>query len=240
MNVGAKFAVVLLPVCILSACATALLAPDDRKQVCEVRVDELFGSPLLVPNPLSNPAGALVGAGAGAVAGIGPGMIFVVPIGAVVGAAYGAACGAASLGHPDAEANFQKILQSAEAGRLKRAMEAEVNAPRAGCVRSPADPPAPVGPDTVIEVRKLEVTFGCLFGNQEYSIAVDWKVTSATGGRVLAETTTRCSEKSSRDVDEWFAAPEQAKAEVEHALGKVGQRMAAELLSPTSLPLCRM
>jgi hypothetical protein len=36
------------------------------------------------------------------------------------------------------------------------------------------------------------------------------------------------------------AAPEQATAEVERALGKIGQRMAAELLSPTGLPACKL
>ncbi len=75
MNIGAKLTVALLPVCLLSACATALLAPDERKQVCAVRVDDKFGSPVFHANPLSNPAGAVVGAGAGALAGIGPGMI---------------------------------------------------------------------------------------------------------------------------------------------------------------------
>ena len=85
----------MLPAVLLSGCTPALLVPDDREQVCEVRVDETFGSPVFHPN-----------------------------------------------------------------------------------------------------------------GKQEYWITVDWKVTTATGSRVLAETTTRCSQKSSRGVDEWFAVPE--------------------------------
>jgi hypothetical protein len=241
MNVGAKLAVALLPVCILSACATALLAPDDCKQVCEVRVDETFGAPVFHPNPASLPTGAAVGAAEGALRGLwtgGYGAIIGIPVGAAIGGLYGAACSAASASHPDAEANFQRILQAAEAGSLKRAMEAEFNVPRAGCVKPASDPPATVEPDTIVEVRKVDVTMGCLFGKQEYWITVDWKVTTATGSRVLAETTTRCSQKSSRGVDEWFAGPEEARVEVERVLGKVGQRMAEELLSPMRLPEC--
>jgi hypothetical protein len=239
MNVGAKLAVAFLPVCILSACATALLALDERKQVCEVRVDETFGAPVYHPNPLSSLVGVAVGAGGGALRGVGTGYPFVgIPLGAAIGGLYGAACSAASASHPDAEANFQKILQAAEAGSLKRAMEAELNVPRAGCVRPASDPPATVEPDTIVEVRKVDVTMGCLFGKQEYWITVDWKVTTAAGSRVLAETTTRCSQKSSRGVDEWFAAPDQARLEVERVLGKVGQRMAEELLSPMRLSEC--
>ncbi len=241
MSVGAKLAVALLPVCVLSACATALLAPDDRKQVCEVRVDETFGSPVFHPNPASIPTGAAVGAAEGALQGLwagGYGAIVGIPLGAAIGGLYGAACSAASVSHPDAEANFQRILQAAEAGSLKRSMEAELNVPRAGCVKPALDPPATVEPDTIVEVRKVDVTMGCLFGKQEYWITVDWKVTTAAGNRVLAETTTRCSQKSSRGVDEWFAAPDQARVEVERVLGKVGQRMAEELLSPMRLPEC--
>ena len=244
MNDGAKLAVALLPVCLLSACTPALLAPDERQQVCAVRVDEMFGSPVVAPNPLSNPAGAVVGAAGGMVGAlpysVGPQAIILVPLGAVVGATAGAVCAAASLNYPDAEVKVQTVLAAAAPGSLKRAMEADLNAPRAGCARPPADPATAIVPDTIVEVRKVEVTLGCLFGKQEYWIAVDWKVRTAIGQRVLAETTTRCHQKSTRDVDEWLAVPEQAKAEVEHTLGKIGQRMAAELLSPTRLTECRL
>jgi len=45
MNTGSKLAFALLPVCVLSACTPALLAPDERKQMCTVRVDDKSGSP---------------------------------------------------------------------------------------------------------------------------------------------------------------------------------------------------
>lgn len=240
MNVGAKLAVALLPVCLLSACATALLAPDERKQVCAVRVDDKFGSPVSHANPLSNPAGAAVGAGAGALAGIGPGMIFAVPIGAAVGAAYGAACGAASLGFPNADADFQAILRSADAGSLKRALELALNAPRDGCTRPAADAAGAMAPDTIVEIHSVDVTMGCLFGQQEYWVTVKWGVMTAPGLKALAEPTTRCSHKSSRPVGEWFAKPDEAKAEVERVMEKIGERMAAELLSSVGLSECKL
>jgi hypothetical protein len=225
---------------LLSACTPALLAPDERKQMCTVRVDDKFGTPAFHANPLSNPAGAVVGAGAGALAGIGPGAIFVVPIGAAVGAAYGAACGAASLGFPAADADFQAILRSADAGSLKRALEAQLNAPRDGCARPAADAAGAMAPDTIVEIRSVVVTMGCLFGHHEYWVVVKWGVMSAPGLKVLAEPTTTCSHKSGRPVGEWFAKPDEAKAEVERVLGKIGERMAAELLSPVGLSECKL
>ena len=225
---------------LLSGCAPALLAPDERRQMCTVRVDDKFGSPVFHANPLSNPAGAAVGAGVGALAGIGPGMVFIVPIGAAVGAAYGAACGAASLGFPNAEEDFQAILRSAHAGSLKRALEAELNAPRAGCARPPAESAGAVAPDAIVEIRSVGVTMGCLFGQQEYWVVVKWGVMSAPALKVLAEPTTTCSHRSTRPVGEWFANPDEAKAEVERVLGKIGERMAAELLSPVKLSECKL
>lgn len=240
MNIGSKLALAWLPVCLLSACAPALLAPDERKQMCTVRVEDKFGSPVFHANPLSNPAGAVVGAGAGALAGIGPGMIFAVPIGAAVGAAYGAACGTASLGFPNADADFQAILRSADAGSLKRALVAALNAPHDGCARPSADASEAMAPDTIVEIRSVGVTMGCLFGQQEYWVTVKWGVTSAPGLKVLAEPTTTCNHKSTRPVGEWFAKPDDAKAEVGHVLGRIGERMAAELLSPVGLSECKL
>jgi hypothetical protein len=156
----------------LSACTPALLAPDDRKQMCAVRVDEMFGSPVFAPNPLSSPAGAVVGAAAGTLWAlpyiVGPQPIILFPLGAVAGATAGAVCAAASRSHPDADVKLQTIFAAAAPGSLKRAMEAELNAPRAECARAPADPAMAVLPDTIVEVRKVEITTGCLFGKMEY------------------------------------------------------------------------
>jgi hypothetical protein len=217
-----------------------LLAPDERRQMCTVRVDDKFGSPVFEANPLSSPAGAAVGAGAGALAGIGPGAIFMVPIGAAVGAAYGAACGAASLGFPSADADFQAILRSADAGSLKRALEAQLNAPRDVCARPAADASRAIAPDAIVEIRSVGVTMGCLFGQQEYWVVVKWGVLSAPGLKVLVEPTTTCRHKSTRPVGQWFADPDGAKAEVERVLVRLGERMAAELLSPIGLSECKL
>jgi hypothetical protein len=90
-------------------CTPAVLRPNDRWDVCQVAVDEKFGSSVFQPNPLRDPAGMAKGAAGGALAR----PLVVPPVGiiafAVLGAAAGAACDAASLRHPDAEANFEKI-----------------------------------------------------------------------------------------------------------------------------------
>jgi hypothetical protein len=218
---------------LLAACAAPLLAPDDVKNFCHVAVKEKFGSPTFHANVFSSTAGGLAGAGAGALAGLQGGMaaIFTVPLGAVIGAAGGTACAAAGLNHPNADADFEKLLHAADASSLKRAMEADLNAPRAECSHARREGSATTEPDSIIEIEKIDAGMKCLFGQQEYWIEVQWRTLEAKTGRQLNWTTTRYAQKSLRTVDDWFANSDQAVVEIERVLAIVGRQMAAQLLS---------
>ena len=214
---------------LLTACAAPLLAPDDRKQVCEVAVIEKFDAPEFHANILAGPAGGLVGAGGGALQGLVggfPGAIVTVPLGALIGGVAGTTCAAAGMGHPNAETDFEAFLRAADAGALKLTLEAELNAPRDECSR-----PRVPGPEATIEIEKLAAGMGCTFGQQDYWIAVQWRTTIAATGRQLNWTLTRCTLTSFRTVDDWFSDPERARAEIEHAFAAIGRRMAAQLLA---------
>jgi hypothetical protein len=150
-------------------------------------------------------------------------------------AAGGAACGVAASSRPDAEADFQRLLTAASPGVLKRAMEAELNAPRSGCERSQADA---AGPDTVVELESVAVGMGCALGRQEYFIAVKWRALTAADRRVLATKTTHCRHTSYRTFDAWFADPDAARAEIGRVLAVTGQRIARELLSTELMSDC--
>ena len=80
---------------LLVGCANWMLAPDDRKLLCRVEVDEKFGAAEFMSHPLSNPGGAMTGAAGGAlqgaIIGAGVGAIVYAPIGAVMGAMCAAA-----------------------------------------------------------------------------------------------------------------------------------------------------
>ena len=130
------------------------------------------------------------------------------------------------MAHPNAETDFVRFLHAADAGALKRALEEEMNAPRAEC-----RPPRTVGPDAFIEIEKLDAGMGCPIGQQTYWIAVQWRTTMAATGRQLNWTLTRCALTSSRTVDDWFADPETARAEIENAFSMAGRRIAAQLLA---------
>jgi len=223
-------------------CTPTLLAPDDRGRVCQVTVDDQFASPVFHANPLSNAQGGLVGAAGGALQGmVGDPLAWIVtvPLGAVIGGIGGAACAAASQSHPDADADFEKILKAADAGYLKRALQADLNAPRAECSRAQVGVSAATAPDTVVEIQTVAVSMACVFGPQEYGLAVKWRVMTAEDRRVLGEATTTCSMTSFKDVDEWFADRDQARVEIERVLTKTGQRMAAQMLSSWGLSKCK-
>jgi len=227
----------------LCGCTPTLLAPDERGHVCQVTVDDRSASPVFHANPLSNAQGGLVGAAGGAVQGLTApnplAWIVTVPLGAVIGGIGGTACAAASQSHPDADAEFEKILKAADAGYLKRAMQAELNAPRAECSRAQVGVSAAAAPDTVVEIQTIGFRMACVFGQQEYEVNVKWRVMTAEDRRVLGEATTMCSQTSFKDVDEWFADRDQARVEVERLLTKTGQRMAAQMLSSWGLSKCK-
>jgi hypothetical protein len=241
MRAPAKIAATAVAISLLTACAgRSLIAPDDRKHICQIAVDEKFGSPVFHANPLYNPAGGLIGAAVGAMAGLFPSplAIFTVPMYAGLGAEAGTACATASLSHPNAEADFENILKPADAGTLKRALEADLNASQAGCGVAQANASLAV-PDTIIEINKVDVRMLCTSEEQEYRIVVTWRALNAANHRVLAETLTNCRQTSILGVSAWFADPDRARVEIERVLAKTGQRMAAQLLSPVELPECK-
>jgi hypothetical protein len=220
---------------LLTGCARSLLTPDEQRQVCHVVVAEKFGSPVFKSNVLSNPAGGLAGAGIGALqgAGIAPNIlaVFTAPIGAAIGAAGGGACAMASLSHPTADADFEALLRDADIGVLARTLEAEFNAPRAECSQIGANRATSSEPDGVIEIEKVRVGMGCMFGQMEYWVAVDWRTVNLRNRKELNWTTTQCTIASLRNVDDWFAHRDQAQLEIEGVLAATGRRMVLQLLT---------
>lgn len=233
---------------LLTSCAVPLLTLNERKQVCQVTVNERFGAPVFEPNVLSNPAGGLTGAGLGALPGVSmlvpPASILAIvalPIGAAIGAASGSACAVASLAHPTADADFVSVLRAADVGLLGRTVETEYNAPRAECSQAPAIGASAGGPDGVIEIEKVRVGMGCLFGQMEYWIAVDWRIVSLRSRKELHSILTRCAFTSTRNVDDWFADRPWAQEEIERVLAATGRRMVLQLLSEDVLRVeCRL
>lgn len=230
---------------LLTSCAVPLLTLNERKQVCQVTVNERFGAPVFEPNVLSNPAGGLTEAGLGALGGlvVPPNilMIFTIPIGAAIGAAGGSACAVASLAHPTADADFVSVLRAADVGLLARTVAAEYNAPRAECSQARATRASAAGPEGVIEIEKVRVGMGCLFGQMEYWIAVDWRIVSLRTRKELHSVLTRCAFTSTRNVDDWFADRPWAQEEIERVLAATGRRMVLQLLAEDVIGVeCRL
>ena len=229
----------LLAVGGMSACTPALLGPAERGTTCRVVVEEQFDAIEVQANPAANPAGgALVGAGSAALVALG--ILALNPllvIQGAAGAAVGLGCGAAGAAHPNAEAEFSAIVVTADRGELKQALEAALGPPGAAC-RNASEGTA-ARPDTVVRIESVRLTMGCPAGQQSYYIAVKWRAMSATSGTVLSETTTRCLQTSSQDVDAWSADARRARAEVNGALAGTGRRMAGELLGVDKWTDCR-
>jgi hypothetical protein len=223
----------------ISACTPVLLGQGEHPTICRVGVEELFQAIDVQANPVANPArGSLVGAGSAALVALG--LVTLNPLVAIqgaAGAAAGLACGAAGAAHPNAEAEFREIVVMADRGALKRALEAALRSPGAECRNVPEGATAP--PDTVIQIERVGLTMGCPMERETYYITVKWRAMSAISRKVLSETTTRCIRFSSKDVDTWSADAERARAEVNGALARTGQRMAAELLGADKWSDCR-
>jgi len=219
---------------VLSACTPKFLAPDDLARVCRVAVEAKPEAFAFRSNPLFSPVGGpALGMAIGALA-----IVTYHPLLALVSIGGGAACGAASIKYPNAETDFQRIFHIADQGTLKRALEAELDARLAGCRKAQADPSAATVPDTVIQIESVEYLMACPLDDQTYSITVKWRALAAAGNRVLRETTTRCTQLSSRDAGSWAADGQSARTEIEHALTRTGQRIAAEFLATDELAEC--
>ena len=229
---------VLLALGGISACTPTLLGSGEREAICRVVVEEQFNAVDIQANPVANPAGGAV-FGAGSAALIALGIVALNPIAVIQGAAgvaAGLGCGAAGAAHPNAETDFRKIVVMADRGVLKRALEAEFGAPRPSCRNVPEG--ATALPDTVIQIDSVVLTMGCPTGRQSYYITVKWRAMSATDRKVLAESTTRCMQVSAQDIDTWSVDGEHACAEVNGALARTAQRIAAELLGADKWAPC--
>jgi len=112
-------------------------------------------------------------------------------------------------------------------------VEAQLNGPRAQCSTGSTDGSATVTPGTIIAIEKVGFEMGCACGQQEYHVAVQWRTLNAHTRDVLQSTTTTCTLRSFRSVDDWFANPGQATAEIERVLTRTGQQMATLLVSET-------
>jgi hypothetical protein len=225
----------VLALALLPGCASTLPA-----EVCRIEADAQLPQLESVANPLSNPAGAVTGAGLGALSGgtWGPAAIIAVPLGGLLGAGMGAACADAASRHPSAEADVKMILATVDIGLLKQALDVELAKPRAACQPAKGDTPASALPDAVFKIEKLEVRTGCLFGEQKYSVTVRWRILSARGTDVIAASAQTCSVTSSRSVDDWFADPVYARTEIGHLLWLAGRRIGALPPDPIGQARC--
>jgi len=232
---GRAMSIALLALVLAPGCASMLPA-----EVCRIEADARLPQPEFVANPLSNQAGAATGAGLGALSGLtwGPAAIIAVPLGGFFGAGAGAACADAASRHPSADADFKKILATVDMSVLKQALDLELAKPRAACQPAKGGTPASVLPDAVFKIDKVEARMGCLFDEQKYSVAVRWRIVSATGADVLAASTATCSVTSLRSVDDWFADPAYARTEIEHLLAAAGRRIGELQPSPTAQARC--
>lgn len=226
---------------LLAGCAPmSSLGPSDRAQLCRIEVDARLPQPVFVANPLSTESGAASGFASGVLLGLatGPAAIVGVPFYAIFGASAGAACAEGASRYPSANADFERILGTANIGVLKQAVEFELAEGRAECRPATADTPASARPDAIVEIEKIELGMACLHGKQEYAIAVQWRVVGTKSGRVRAASKTVCSVTSFRSVGDWFADPDYAQAEIERLFEKTGRRVAVSLLGPVTPGRC--
>ncbi|MFO1315758.1 MAG: hypothetical protein U1F58_09145 [Burkholderiales bacterium] len=189
-------------------------------------------------NPLADPVGGpALGAGAGAlalIAAIGfPPYLFAAP----AAVAHGAACGAASVRRPTAEADFQAVVRSAGLAPVGPALENDVRTARSGCAAAAGGESAS---DTMVEIDRVEFTPGCAYGDWDYRIVANWRVTRSSTGAAVVAAKTVCDVRTYREVEAWFGDPEAARAEVGKVVASLGRRMAAEMLSSERLSPCRM
>ena len=233
-------ALALLPSCALTSLPPGSLPPWNRAQLCRIEVDARLPRPVFVANPLSTESGAASGFASGVLQGLatGPAAIVGVPFYAIFGAAAGAACAEGASRYPSANADYERILGTANIGVLKEAVELELADARAECRPATADTSASARPDAIVEIEKIESGMACLRGKQEYAVAVHWRVVSTRGSRVLAASETVCSVTSFRGVGDWFADPAYARAEIERLLEKAGRRVAVSLLGPVTPGRC--
>lgn len=219
---------------LLAGCVGAYLSAEDRKEACEVVVEEKFARALFKPNSLSGAAGPAAGAGQGFVRAAqmgGQGALLTATVGLVVGAAVGTACAVAGAQHPNADRDFERLLHDSDAGLVKRTIEARLKAPRPECAAPVSARPSGALPGARVEIEAIEAGMSCLIGKQEFWVAAKWRTVSGTG-RVLNEAAARRAYQSPRSVEEWFADASAARGDIELLLRQVGEDIAAQFFAP--------
>jgi len=201
-------------------CAHTALAPDDSGRVCRIAVERTADAPVFHGNKFFDPVGGPALGVAGGVFGF-----FTVGPFAIAAAAQAAQCGAASVTSPTAELDLQNAMRAAGTEPLERALAAESALRARGCGRAGA-----AAPETRVVIERIDYGMMCP-ETYRYWIEVKWRAVAASGDRALGGATTRCIVISSRTMEEWVADPGRARAEVERALARTGERVAAGLLA---------
>lgn len=218
---------------LLAGCVSAYLSAEDRKEACEVAVEEKFDRALFTHNSLSGAAGPLAGAGQGFVRGGqmgGQGALLGASLGLIIGAAAGTACAVASAQHPNADRDFERLLHDSDAGLVKRTLRARLKTSRPECPSAGSGGSAGGAPDARVEIEAIHAGMSCLIGRHEFWVAAKWRTVAKTG-RVLNETTSRREYKSPRSTAEWFADASSARLDIERVLQQVGEDMAAQFFA---------
>jgi hypothetical protein len=157
-----------------------------------------------------------------------PGFVLTVPIGAIGGAVYGTLCAVESTNFPNADADFQQMLQATNAGLLKTEIETLMNSPRAECTAPDLPDERRRPPGAVVTIQKISAGMGCLNGKQNFWVEVRWR-TAIAKSSFKWDTTTKVQRTSPLEVAEWFARPDEARAEMEQVFVEIAKDMSYRL-----------
>ncbi len=223
---------------LVAACAIPLLTPQQNSQYCEIEVQGPSGPPVFVQGTLLDPiaeTSAEAFANASLVGLFVLGLVTRLPLldlsgdpRAAVQAAH--ACDPARLVRPGAQLEFELVLRTADAQALARALKSALDAPRGKCASPRASRGHGTGPDGRLEIEEVSVVAGCLYGRMGYRVDVRWILRNAGSGDKVAATTTQCVLESFREVGDWLAHPDLARAEIEGAFAATGQRVGTDLV----------
>lgn len=249
-----RMGIAALGIALLQGCA-AILPAGDHGEFCRVSVEEKFDAIVVEPNELRQVAAAGTAAGAatqGALVGAmldprprgtfltppprpalwGPGIVAGIVLGTAMGFVMHERCHSELQRIPDVEADFETIVQTVDAGSLKRSVLAELDAQRPKCAAARRDEATASSPDAVIEITKFRVIRMCGPEHAQYTFSLDWRVvkrTSAASVSVRGPESTDYFQVSTRRIEDWLASPDQARAEIEGVLASVARWFVKQL-----------
>jgi hypothetical protein len=229
----------LLSAALLSACASSggpmPLYQEERANICHVRVETL-------PSALAVAKVGEGGVGEGLAAGTALGLLLLPlygPPALIILPVAGMSCGAARGKHPGGAVAFRNALETVSADALGLALDGELARRLAECRRVHPDPAGRERTDTVIQIKKVSMVWGCPGDRQEYSISLNWRALAEGSNRLMGNRYITCRFTSSRSVEEWSADLVWARREVELALAKTGERIALDILDVERPTECR-